>query len=186
MSKRRPNRILPSVEYLRQCFIYYPKIGQLRWKERPRDHFDNDGDWSRWNTSHVGSITGYLNHNGYLRTGIGNHPYWTHRLIWKLFTGEESPEIDHIDGNRANNAWENLRTATRPQQNYNRRHRRKSFSGFRGVYAERASGRWYAQIRIKGVKRYLGTFDTPEEASAAVETVARRLHGAFYLRNPPD
>lgn len=49
--------------------------------------------------------------NGYRRVGIGSKTYSVHLLVWRAFVGEisEKMQIDHIDGNRANNNLENLR-----------------------------------------------------------------------------
>jgi group I intron endonuclease len=44
---------------------------------------------------------------------------------------------------------------------------KKNSSGYPGVSFVKKTGRWDAKIKIKGVEEYLGTFDTPEEASEA-------------------
>lgn len=52
--------------------------------------------------------------NGYLRITIRNKQYSIHRLVWETFN-EPIPEgyyIDHIDGNKSNNALSNLRLVT--------------------------------------------------------------------------
>ena len=40
-------------------------------------------------------------------------------------------------------------------------------SGVRGVYPLKRTGKWAAQIQFKGKKKFLGSFDTIEEAAAA-------------------
>ena len=70
------------------------------------------------------------------------------------------------------------RPATQQEQRWNTQARRDTVSGFRGVY--RAGEAWLAEIRYGGARRYLGTYDTPEEAAAAFEAEARKVHGAFY------
>ena len=52
--------------------------------------------------------------NGYLRISIRNKQYSIHRLVWETFN-KPIPEgyyIDHIDGNKSNNALSNLRLVT--------------------------------------------------------------------------
>lgn len=52
--------------------------------------------------------------NGYLRITIRNKQYSIHRLIWETFNGPipEGYCIDHIDGDKSNNALSNLRLVT--------------------------------------------------------------------------
>lgn len=58
------------------------------------------------------------NRNGYLRVGFNGKRYSIHRLVYEAFSGERIPPekyVDHIDGNRANNAFENLRLVTQSE-----------------------------------------------------------------------
>ncbi len=74
----------------------------------------------------------------------------------------EDFSIDHINGNKLDNRLENLRWATRQQQGFNTiQHRDLP----RGVL-QRGS-KFVAQItsRTLGIHEYLGSFDTPQEAS---------------------
>ncbi len=103
-----------------------------------------------------------------------------HRLIWETFVGEiqDGYVIDHIDGNRLNNALSNLRVATRQQNSVNRGAMVKNKTGFRGVV--RKGTRFIAQITSNYTVTYLGTFDTPEQAGLAYQTRAKEVHGNFY------
>lgn len=181
-SNRR--RILPPAEFLHECFIYSHRSGELRWKTRPIDHFTEEWLCRRWNTRYAGTIAGNINVHGYRIVKV-DRLYPAHRIVWKMVTDEEPPEmLDHIDGDRLNNAWKNLRVATQTEQNWNTR-TRECVSGYRGV--SRNGKHWKAQISIGGVIRHLGTFDTPDEASAVYQAYARAVHGKFYRsRNPPD
>jgi hypothetical protein len=98
---------------------------------------------------------------------VDGHKYQEHILVWLAETGT-FPErgLDHINGNRADNRFANLRLATAQQNNENIGRRRDNTSGFRGVSLTK-TGRWMAQIQSKGVKKHLGYFDTPEAAHAA-------------------
>lgn len=173
-------KLLPNVDYLRTCFNYNPESGELRWKKRPVSHFSTKNSWSIWNSKHAGTIAGNIDPNGYRCVGINRRLYKAHRLIWKIFTGNEPPPgIDHHDGNTLNNEWRNLREADQLQQNWNARLKKNNTSGYRGV-SKVGSGRYGAQIRVNRKYRYLGTFDTPEEASAAYQAAAKELHGEFF------
>lgn len=120
--------------------------------------------------------------SGYLSVGINDRMYRVHRVIWKMMTGEEPPmTIDHIDHDRANNRWCNLRIASKREQAWNLGMHKDNASGFKGVL--RVKSKWYARININGVTRYhRGGFDTPQEAGAAYETMAREAHGEFYYQ----
>jgi hypothetical protein len=75
-------------------------------------------------------------------------------------------QIDHIDGSKENNAIKNLRLVT-PSLNQlcNNKPRSNSKTGLVGVFLARS--KFKAQIKINGVVRYLGEFQTKELAHAA-------------------
>lgn len=180
--KRAATKILPSVEYLRECFVYEQSTGVLRWKRRPLGHFSTERSWGEWNKRFTGKIVGRGTKRGYCLTILFGERWLLHRIIWKLMTGMEPPEtIDHVDGDPANNRWANLRVATQLEQMWNSRFRRNNTSGYRGVVASR--GKWQVQIRAGGIRRFLGRFDTLEEATVVYEAAAREAHGGFY-RSP--
>lgn len=180
MPRRQPIK-LPSAEYLRTCFEYDPDTGELRWKKRPREHFANDNRWASWNKVYPGNIAGHTvgRWTKYSRITIGNMIYMTHRVIYKIVTGNDPVgDIDHEDRNPLNNRRDNLREATRRQAVWNRNLPR-TINPYRGVFPTKGN-HWRARIRVNGVQKHLGTFSTPEEASAAYEAAARVLHGDFY------
>ena len=170
---------LPTVDYLRECFMYDPETGVLVWKERPREHFETTSRWLTFNGKRVGTTAGWVGGDkGYCHVCINGHDHKAARVIWKLMTGEDPPhEIDHKDRNRANNRWSNLRTATSYEQSYNRV-RTDNHTGYRGVAVH--GRKWRATIMLEGVSWSSSYVDTPEEASAIYEVMAERLHGKFY------
>ncbi len=132
-----------------------------------------------WNKQNAGKIAGSFDARGYRRISIENSGYKTHRIIFKLITNKEPPSIiDHRDGDKANNRWDNLRPATQTQSNWNAVAHADSKCGKRGVSFNQ--GKWQSYIKANGVRHYVGRFDTVEEASAAYEMSARKLHGKFH------
>lgn len=95
-----------------------------------------------------------------------------------------SPELfDHRDLDGLNNRRENLRPATRSQNQFNRPAQRGGSSRFKGVSFCKLTGRWRADISAHGHTRRLGRFDTEEQAAAAYNAAARELHGSFARLN---
>jgi hypothetical protein len=90
-------------------------------------------------------------------------------------------DTDHWNGNGLDNRRQNLRTATRSQNNYNRGPAKHNRSGFKGVYLARADAKrpWRARIRCDGQIYELGLFATAEQADAAYRKAADELHGDF-------
>lgn len=88
-------------------------------------------------------------------------------------------QIDHIDMNKANNRFVNLREATRSENYRNRTRYSNNKSGFKGVCFYPPTNKWTAQITHLRKAKRIGYFDTPEEAHAAYCKAAQRLHGEF-------
>jgi hypothetical protein len=176
MSKRQAIKRLPSVEYLLACFDYDPSTGVLTWNKRPQKHFSTLKSWATTNARLAGTVAGGVNQDGYLRVRINDGRFMVHRICWKMSTGEDPhSEIDHKDGNPANNRLENLRVVTRTQQVWNSGPRKDNTSGRRGVQPD-GRGKWKVEIG----ELYVGRFTTIREASHAYETAARNQRGEFY------
>lgn len=154
---------MPDHAYLVSQIDYSLETGVFTWKVRRKGRFQ-------------GEPVGSLQKNGYLLITIDGVRYFGHRLAWYWVTGEE-PEcvIDHRDGDRANNRFGNLRLG---DQGFNMQNQRKARSnnatGYLGVAVH--AGGFTAQISVRGKKRHIGIFRTPEEAHAAYLHEKRIVH----------
>jgi len=160
---------LPRVEYLRQLLDYSIVTGDFYWRQRRGSKAPKGGRAGCYNAK-----------SGYSVIRIDDVLYSSHRLAWKWVTGRD-PEffVDHIDRDRSNNSWHNLRVATKSQNNCNSRTRRNSFTGLKGVYFHKGAGRFVGQIKVKGETMYLGLYDTAEEAHLVYCAAADKYHGEF-------
>jgi len=124
----------------------------------------------------------WLDDKGYYRVSIGRKRPFLHRLLAQAFipNPEGKPCVDHIDGDPQNNSILNLRWATRSENQYNSRIRTDNTSGYKGVYFDKAAGKWRVRIKVDGKEKYLGRFHTKEEAAAVYEEAAKELHGEFF------
>lgn len=133
----------------------------------------DDFDWlmeRRW----------FLSDTGYAMRMEGGrknrHKVTMHRLIM----GFPTAEVDHINRNKLDNRRSNLRlvvvASVDNQQNVGVR--ADNTSGYRGVYLEKKTGRWRAEVMLRQRKHRLGGFATPEEADAACKAF-RAQHMPF-------
>lgn len=115
-------------------------------------------------------IAGCRDSFGYWRIRIEGKLYRAHRLAW-LYTYGHWPkgDIDHINRVRHDNKIENLREATRSQNNQNNRHAV-------GVYRHR--DKWRAIITVDKKRINLGTFESKSEAVLARQQ-GRALHHPY-------
>lgn len=121
---------------------------------------------------------GHVEKNGYRRIMLDRERYQANRLAWFYMTGKWPKfTIDHENLDRDDNAWKNLREATRAQQQFNQG--AKGASGLKGAVWNRFRGYWQSYITIDGRSQFLGRFDTAEDAHEAFMAVARVAHGEF-------
>lgn len=91
-----------------------------------------------------------------------------HRFIWRLVTGEwPTHEIDHVNRNKRDNRWLNLREATHSENGQNRDVYKNNRTGIKGVGWYPPLQKYRARISKDGATINLGYFDTIEEATEA-------------------
>jgi protein involved in sex pheromone biosynthesis len=89
-------------------------------------------------------------------------------------------EIDHINMAKDDNRIANLREANRSQNMSNIAKPIHNTVGLKGVTRHKAyPGKFMAQIVVNKKNKYLGIFDTVEEAHAAYAAASQQLHGEF-------
>jgi hypothetical protein len=170
-------KALPAQDYLIEVFSYNPQTGTLVWKHRPASHFSSDFQFRRWNSRYAGTpALASRNQEGYLTGALDGIAYQAHRIIWKLVTGQDPAYVDHIDGERSNNAWSNLRNVTQRSNALNQKRPQNNSSGVIGVYYKPRFRTWIARICVNRKQVNLGSFSGFEEAVAA-RKAAEVLYG---------
>lgn len=129
-----------------------------------------------------GSRVGGLSGNGYWNIRINGYCYKAHRLAWLYMTGSYPlDQIDHIDRDRANNSFSNLREATRSENLMNSK-ARGNITGFKGVRPSNKGTGFQAHITVNRETIFLGTYTTVEEAAARRQLAEREYFGSFSIK----
>ncbi|WP_432734726.1 HNH endonuclease [Ralstonia solanacearum] len=126
-----------------------------------------------------------VSHNGYAFRhprvdGTKQQMIYMHKVIMGDRPGYD---IDHADGNKLNNVRDNLRFASRSQNNMNARPREGCSSQFKGVAWLRGCKRWWAYINKDGKRTSLGYFIDETDAARAYNAAAKNLFGEFARLN---
>ena len=107
--------------------------------------------------------------------------YWkgatmkVHRLIFIYMLGYiPEGQVDHIDRDRSNNTWTNLRMVSNTTNQRNTNKRKDNTSGMTGITWREGTGKWRARIMLDGRSITLGSFVKKEEAIAAREEANKR------------
>ena len=138
--------------------------------ERNQLHGEPDARWFSKRTWRAGSFT-----QGYIQIRIDGSLYYAHCLAWLYVYGVwATNQLDHKDTIRHHNWIENLRDVTNSENAQNRiKANTNNSTGFLGVSLHH--GKYPATITIDGKNKYLGRFETPEEAHE-VYLEAKRIH----------
>lgn len=91
--------------------------------------------------------------------------------------------VDHKNRDYRNNTKENLRIATKSQNQANREKQSNNRSGYKGVSWFKRDCCWRAYITKKSVQYHLGYFADPIEAAKAYDKEAKRIFGKFACLN---
>lgn len=127
-----------------------------------------------------GRIAGSTRNDGYIAICIDYAFNNAHRLAFLYMTGEmPNGEVDHINGNRSDNRWANLRECSREQNRMNLKVYKNSATGVPGVSWHKHMGKWHARIGSGGKRISLGYFASIEEASVARQEAQRVVFGEF-------
>jgi hypothetical protein len=151
-------------EYIQRVLKYTPATGVFVWLER------------KTRQDLIGCFAGSTGTHGYVAITVFNKKRLAHRLAWFYMTGKwPKAHLDHIDGNKSNNCFANLREATRFENLQNiRQATKRNKSQLLGVSAHQ--GKWRAQIMAHGQRFRVSGFATPEEAHQKYIELKRKLH----------
>jgi len=184
----------PTPSELRKLLRYDSESGKLYWRHRTAEMFSNGGHTAkhiarRFNKQFAGceAFTA-TDAAGYKVGAVWGQLFKAHRVAWAIERGEwPEGQIDHINGDRADNRIANLRVVTNRENSISACRPKNNTTGFTGVSRHR--GRFRAQIKINGKQKFLGYFDDPEDAySAYCEAKLRygfaERHGNEIKRRP--
>lgn len=156
---------------LMNIFSYDPETGVFKRKVAPR----------------LGKVINDKSANGYIRIRYKDKAYGAHRVAWLFMTGSwPEQDVDHINLDRADNRWTNLRAASRSENLGNIGARSDNKSGLKGAYYSKRLRKWQSFIQIQGKHDYLGLFATAEEAHAAYAKAAAERFGEFARASKDD
>jgi hypothetical protein len=155
---------------LKRLLAYDPETGRFRW-------LVNNGTNAR-----AGTLAGTLcpRSGGYRKIRIRDKPYSESRLAYLFMTGAWPDGcINHLNRDRADNRWANLRLATPSERRGTSAVMSGTASGLKGVTWQKHANMWRAQIETNGRKVHLGYFVHKETAHAAYMAAAWARYGDF-------
>ena len=151
-------------------FKYDAYLGELSWRV----------DRGRIRANSVISSKGGA---GYVKVMLNKKTYLAHRIAWLMTTGVmPNGYIDHINGNRDDNRFSNLRVVDRATNSKNRKMGSNNTSGVTGVSWYKRHKKWVAQTAVNGKMKHLGYFDNVKDAERAINE-ARKLDGDYTKRH---
>jgi hypothetical protein len=158
---------LPSAKQLWDELAYNPLTGELFWRIRKQGRQLNRpaGTWD----------------NGYRKLVINRQPCLLHRVVWVWLTGEDPGElmVDHIDRDRGNNRWWNLRLGSAELNSVN-----TPGKGYYLATTERRSKPWRVTRYTATGRMCCERYATEAEAKARSEELFINRCGTLNPRLP--
>jgi hypothetical protein len=166
----------PTREQMAGLLRYEPDTGDFYWKIRR--------GWVP-----AGAKAGYRDPYGYVKINVCGWPRRAHRIAWLMATGEWPPDgtdIDHVNRNRSDNRWSNLRLASRSQNMGNSPAHRDGSSGVKGLTWLSRRQKWQVRICVQGKRKTLGYFASKEQAALVYRRAAQAAFGEFARDAPTE
>ena len=153
-----------TAERLREFLSYSPDSGDFRWVVTK-------------GRSAAGRVAGSFDSYGYVVIRLDRRIYKAHRLAWLYMHGKwPADQIDHINGDRADNRMSNLREATMAQNQQNMKVPAHNTSRYVGVTWSKREKKWLANIKVNGKVIGLGSYSRIEQAAAAYAEGKAKFH----------
>lgn len=160
-------------EQLKEILFYCPTSGQFTWIKH-----------NKYTNIKSRGIAGHTHPNtGYVSITIDRKFNAAHRLAWLYMTGSY-PEhcIDHINGIKHDNSFDNLRSVDQSTNCKNRKVSVNNKSGVSGVYLDKKTGKWEVRIGHNKRKHYFGRYKDLDDAIKVRNTEIKNfdfheLHG---------
>ena len=159
-----------SIEIYRSamdCLHYLPETGRFVWK------------YDRAHLARKGELSGTTGKGGYRMINHGGVPFGEHRLVWFAETGEIPYMIDHVNGDRSDNRFCNLRECNASQNCWNQRVPKNNKSGAQGVSWCKRRKLWRVYITVRYKQIHLGYFTDKDSAIEARMIGEEQYHGDF-------
>ncbi len=141
-------------ERLKELFDYDPETGLFTRLKISSKHTNKKYG--------VGTVANYIGGDGYILIRLGRGQYLAHRLAFLYMTGSIPNEADHINRNRSDNRWDNLRAVSRNENMRNKSEYKNNTTGCTGV--NKVEYGYLAVIGVNGVRKTLGFYVNFEDA----------------------
>ena len=163
----------PTYAEVAELIKYDPETGVMIWRVRAAHLFNarrgsNERAAKIWNTRYAGTHA-FAVVNRRRRSGaLFNRCYLAHHIAWLLGTGRwPEHEIDHVNGDQADNRLVNLRDVPHVVNQQNMKKPTTNTSGFTGVYKVSWGNKWCARVNHHSTHYHLGYFYSLQDAAAA-------------------
>lgn len=141
---------------LKEVFDYNGETGMFTWKI------------TKSSKSIKGNLAGSVSDKGYLTVRIDGGFYRLHRLAWLYITGSHPEgQIDHIDRNKTNNKFNNLRITSNTENCRNKTMNKSNTTGVTGIYWRKSTKKWQVSIKVNYKSVHIGCFNNLKDAITA-------------------
>jgi hypothetical protein len=142
-----------TAERLRELLHYEPLTGRFTWRVHN-------------SVAIPGERAGGAHGGGYRSIGIDYKKYLEHTLAVLYVTGQwPENDVDHKNGIRSDNRWENLIVATKSENNHNKGLSPRNKTGYAGICKH--GNKYRARLEVQGKPIDLGCFSALEDAIEA-------------------
>ncbi|MDT8883122.1 HNH endonuclease [Klebsiella aerogenes] len=157
-----------SQRELKQYLKYNPDTGVFYWLKNMN---------SRTKSGDVAGCTCKI--NGYIRIRINGHLYPAHRLAFVYMEGRCPDMVDHVNRDRKDNRWVNLREFSLHQNNLNTSIKSNNVSGVPGVNWAPANRKWRVTMTLNGIQHSFGYHRDFEFAALVAQDARAKYFGEF-------